>query len=234
MILVCPGCGAAASLEAWANDGDWRELVAFLPKIPAPIQGRALAYLGLWRTGKRALKAARALKILEGLKGLVDIGTVHWEGGETRPAPVELWAQALDAVIERRPQALTNHNYLKHTAWDMAAELAAEKERDHAKTRRREEENAISRGDAEIAEGSGEEQAGEREKERRVRRGCFTCASFKPPKGCGAGLRPVAGNMVMGCGQWAAKTAGVGGLMAGLAKAFTAEHAETAEEGEEE
>jgi hypothetical protein len=125
-------------LEAWANDREWRDLIALLPKIPAQLQARAISYLGLFRSGKRALKPAKAHKVLTGLLDLVNAGTVHWEHGETRPAPVELWAQALDAVIERRPAALTNHNYLKHTAWDMAAGLAAsrETEREMAKRQR--------------------------------------------------------------------------------------------------
>ncbi len=136
MILTCPACGASASLEAWANDREWRELIALLPSIPAQIQAKAISYLGLWRTGNRALKPAKALKILAGLQDLVNKGTVHWEHGETRPAPVELWAQALDVVIERRPSALTNHNYLKHTAWDMAATLAARAESDRETKKR--------------------------------------------------------------------------------------------------
>jgi hypothetical protein len=136
MILTCPACGAGVSLEAWANDKDWREFVAFFPQVPMQIQARAIAYLGLWRTGKRALKPAKALKILAGLLDLVKCGTVHWEHGETRPAPVELWAQALDAVIERRPAALTNHNYLIHCAWDMAATLAARAESDRETKKR--------------------------------------------------------------------------------------------------
>jgi hypothetical protein len=130
MILTCPACCASASLEAWVNDKEWREFVAFFPSVPAQIQLRAISYLGLWRTGKRALKPAKALKILTGLLDLVKPGTVHWEHGETRPAPVELWAQALDAVIERRPSELNSHNYLKHCCWDMAATLAAQAESD--------------------------------------------------------------------------------------------------------
>jgi hypothetical protein len=130
MILTCPSCGAAASLEAWQNDADWRELIATLPAIPAQLQTRALSYLGLFRPAKRALRPARALKILVQLRDLIQIGTIHWDGCETRPAPLGLWEQALDAVIERRPKALTNHNYLRHTAWEMAASLAAQGERD--------------------------------------------------------------------------------------------------------
>ena len=135
MILVCPCCGGSGSIEAWANDKEWRELVALVTKVPAPIQARAISYVGLFRTGKRALRPAKAAKILGGLVDLIAPGTVHWDGGETRPAPVELWAKALDAVIERRPQSLTNHNYLKRTAWEMAAGLAATAEREVEKKR---------------------------------------------------------------------------------------------------
>jgi hypothetical protein len=135
MILVCPCCGASASIEAWANDRDWRDLMTLLPAIPAQLQAKAISYLGLWRSGKRALKPAKAAKILTDLIDLVAAGTIHWDGGETRPAPIELWAKALDAVLERRPQALTSHNYLKHTAWEMAAGLAATLEREMEKKR---------------------------------------------------------------------------------------------------
>jgi hypothetical protein len=202
MIIVCPNCGGSASLEAWLNDRDWRDLVALIPRVPAQLQVRAISYLGLFRSGSRSLKPAKACKVLIGLLDLVEPGTVHWDRGETRPAPLELWAQALDAVIDRRPTALSNHNYLKHTAWEMAGPLAAKAE------------NMVSRGSAENAE--------ERQVEKKPRqRGCFTCGSFTPPKGCKTGHRPVSGNLMLGCGDgWTEKTASVGCLMEGLAEAI--------------
>lgn len=205
MLLVCPGCGGTYSLEAWANDRDWRELIALIPAIPAQLQARAISYLGLFRTGKSALKPAKALKILTGLRDLTAAGTIHWDGGETRPAPVGLWEQALDAVIERRPKGLTNHNYLRHTAWEMASGLAAAREMDHAKTRRREEEQETFR-----------------EESKPRKRGCFVCESFRPPKGCEAKGRPVSGNQMLGCAAWTEKAAPspVGELFGGLAEAL--------------
>ena len=216
MILVCPSCGAVASLEAWLSDPDWRELIEFFPAIPAALQRRAVSYLGLWRKGGRALRPAKALKVLRGLHEMVGNGTVHWEQGETRPAPVELWAEALDAVIERRPAALTNHNYLKHTAWDMAAGLAAEKER------------ASHRRGAESTEGGGSAgfHAGDLsafhggDHSVPKRRGCFTCEHFRPPKSCSEGSHPPSGNQILGCPQWREKPAPVGDLMGGLAGAL--------------
>ncbi len=224
MLLTCPACGAAASLEAWQNDADWRDLVAFVPTIPAQLQSRAISYLGLFRSGKRALKPAKALKILTGLRDLVMDGTVYWEHNEPRPAPLELWAQALDAVIERRPGALTNHNYLKHTAWEMAASLAVQAEREHyhAKTRNREEEQGRHPGEGE--DGSAAFHGGEKPK----RRGCFKCESFRPPKGCGGGSRAVSGNLMLGCDKWKEKAAAAsaGDLMAGLVERLSADDAD--------
>lgn len=128
MRLVCPACGAVASAEAWANDATAREFQDVAMKMPGPVQHLVLPYLGLFRSGKGGLSWSRALRILRDLRDLVEPGSVHWEGAETRPAPAHLWAQALDAVLARRPKALTNHNYLRHTAWEMAGGLAADAE----------------------------------------------------------------------------------------------------------
>ncbi len=130
MRLVCPSCGAVHSLEAWRNEPAWRQFAEALVKLPGPVQSRTLPYLALFRRGERGLTAVRALKILDELVGLVALGTIRWEGGEERPAPPQLWAEALDAVLERRPQGLKNHNYLRHVAWETARGLAAKIERD--------------------------------------------------------------------------------------------------------
>ena len=209
MIMVCPSCGASASLEAWLNDRDWRDLVALIPRVPAQLQVRAISYLGLFRSGSRSLKPAKACKVLVGLLDLVEPGTVHWDRSETRPAPLELWAQALDAVIDRRPTALSNHNYLKHTAWEMAAGLAAKAE------------NMVSRGSAENAE---ERRQAEIEKKPR-RRGCFSCDHFRPPKGCEAKSHPASGNQMLGCDKWIEKppSVSVGNVMGELVERIQAQ-----------
>lgn len=129
MRLVCPACGAAASAEAWGNDAATRRFMEALTRLPAPVQARALPYLGLFRRGEKGLAWPRAERLLASLLELVSPGRVRWEGGEDRPAPPDLWAKALDAVLDRRPQGLSNHNYLRHVAWEMASELAAREER---------------------------------------------------------------------------------------------------------
>lgn len=129
MRLVCPSCGAIHSFEAWQNDPEIRRFVADFMRLPAVVQPRVGAYLACFRKGDKGLRWPIARKVLAGLVDLVSSGRVSWERNELRPAPPELWAEALDAVLNRAPQGLTNHNYLRHTAWSMAAGLAAREER---------------------------------------------------------------------------------------------------------
>lgn len=135
MRLVCPSCGAIASMEAWANDANWRAFAEALTKLPKDIEVRALPYLGLFRKGERGLTPPRARKLLAELLDLVASGTVRWDAGEERPAPTEVWARAMDAVLARRPQGLDNHNYLRRVAWESAKELAAQAERDRERAK---------------------------------------------------------------------------------------------------
>jgi hypothetical protein len=129
MRLICPCCGAVWSAEVGANDAACRQFMAELLRLPPAVQSLALPYLALFRPAKTGLSWPRALKILAGLLDLVGSGRVDWDGSESRPAPPQLWAQAMQATLDRRPAHLTNHNYLRRTAWEMAAGLAAEAER---------------------------------------------------------------------------------------------------------
>ena len=129
MRLVCPSCGAIHSFEAWANDPEVRRFVADFMRLPSVVQPRVGAYLSCFRKGDKGLRWPIARKVLAGLLDLVGSGRVSWERSELRPAPPELWAEALDAVIARDKRGFTNHNYLRHTAFEMAGSLAAQEER---------------------------------------------------------------------------------------------------------
>lgn len=141
MRLICPSCGAAASAEAWQNDSTCRYFFEALVQLPAPVLSRALPYLGLFRQGGKSLPWRRAFTIVRSLKELVEPGTVHWQGGETRPITAQIWGDAMEAALAAGPKGLKNHNYLRHVAWEMAAELAAktEADREAAKKRRAQE-----------------------------------------------------------------------------------------------
>lgn len=147
MKLVCPSCGATASAEAWVNDAAIRYTIEALIGLPTPVRLQALAYLGLFRQGTKALPWRRALNIVTSLKDIVAESTVHWQGGETRPINAEIWGKAIEATLASGPKGLKNHNYLRKCAWEMAAELAAQTEK-----KREEQKRNIRRETAEEPE----------------------------------------------------------------------------------
>jgi hypothetical protein len=136
MRLVCPSCGATASAAAWTNDTAIRYTFDALVQLPSPVLRQALAYLGLFRQGTKALPWQRALVIARSLNELVAEDSVHWQGGETRPINAEIWGKAIEATIASGPKGLRNHNYLRKCAWDLAADLAAKMENKREEQRR--------------------------------------------------------------------------------------------------
>lgn len=137
MRLVCPSCGATASAEAWTNEAAIRYTFEVVIQLPSPVLRQSLAYLGLFRQGTKALPWRRALIVARSLKELVETGSVHWQCGETRPCTAEIWGKAIEATLASCPKGLKNHNYLRHVAWEMAAELAAKMERDREAARQK-------------------------------------------------------------------------------------------------
>lgn len=130
MKLICPACGAQASVEAWKNDTDCRAAMAAVIELPPAVQQRAFAYVGLFRSlSGRGITWAKALKVLRELVEMVKPGTVQWEGWEERPAPPSLWAKAMDQTLLKVTPPLQNHNYLRRTTWSMAEQLAGQSER---------------------------------------------------------------------------------------------------------
>lgn len=137
MRLICPSCGAIASAESWQNDATVRNFLEAIIKLPSAVQIRTLHYLALFRQGNKALPWRRALNLAKSLRDLTDQEVVHWQGGETRPVTVEIWGRAMEATIASGPKGLKNHNYLRHVAWEMAADLAAKTEEDREAKRRK-------------------------------------------------------------------------------------------------
>jgi len=205
MRLVCPCCGAIASLEAWENDGAVRQFIAAMSVLPHQVQPHASRYLGLFRKGGRGLAWQRALRIIQDLRDLVTSGTVHWEGGEVRPAPPELWARIMLQMIEAGKSELTDHNYLRKAVWSEAKALAARVE-----ARANVEKRTVSNEQDEPFAPRGPK-----------KRNCYTCHDFKPPSGCASGNRAVAGNLMAGCGKnWKERASAIGDLAGGIATAI--------------
>ena len=132
MKLICPCCGATASLESWVNDAHARETLAVISRLPDPLPRCLPAYLSLFRPEKSALGWKKALRLAGEIDGLVSAGYVHVQGKVDRDCTPGMWARGMDQMVEGRAALSTpmpNHNYLKKVVHDIAdqADRAREK-----------------------------------------------------------------------------------------------------------
>ncbi len=134
MHLTCPTCAAEFPLEAGFIDSDGKRLAALFAPME-PVLGRAvLGYLRLFKPPKNALRAARAVKLVQALMALVDAGSVCRDerGGARRPATPAMWAAGIDAMLDGKHKLETplgNHNYLRAIVYGLADAADAEAER---------------------------------------------------------------------------------------------------------
>lgn len=137
MHLTCPCCAARFPVEAALTDDAARVAVAAALKLPAPLGDLTLRYLGLFRPAQRALAWDRAAKLLQELLEPIQAAQVRRNGCDWA-APLELWRQGLEQVLEARERLtlpLKGHGYLFEVVAGMAskskgaAEVKAEKQR---------------------------------------------------------------------------------------------------------
>lgn len=132
MKLICPGCGAIASAESWSNDADCREMLLVIAMLPSPLPKTTLGYLSLFRPGTRALGWKKALRLAREIDQLTGKGFVSVQGRVDRNCAAAIWARAMEQMVEQRTSLslpMSNHNYLKKVAYDLAeqAEYQGEK-----------------------------------------------------------------------------------------------------------
>jgi|GEM_PF-373016 len=108
MNLTCPCCHAAFSVETVVQDEAARELLALRGEIGGAWP-QMIAYLGCFRSAKRALAWDRALRLAREVLALA-------EGGATPPLQQAL-AETVEAMRVKRlagdVRPLKNHNYLR-------------------------------------------------------------------------------------------------------------------------
>jgi hypothetical protein len=132
MNLTCPTCGSVHSAEGWENDSVARQVLQVACSLPKAVSGVLLPYLGLFRPEKQALRWSKALKLVNELKTMIDLGHIQIQGKVARPCPPHLWAQAMEQMADRRPVMtlpLKNHNYLRQVAWQIADQADSGRER---------------------------------------------------------------------------------------------------------
>ncbi len=131
MKLICPSCGATASIEAWSNDAIAREAVVAVASLPAPLHLSTLRYLALFRPAKSALSWKKVLRLAGEIKELAEAGYVSTQGQIDRNCPPRIWAAAMDEMVERQgaiKRPLKSHNYLRQVAWGKADDAARTEE----------------------------------------------------------------------------------------------------------
>lgn len=107
MNLTCPSCHTTHSLEAIVQDEAARELIVLIGELPQTVRPHLVAYLGCFRSPKRALSWSRAVKLAREVLAL---------GVEPTALGVAL-ADTVESLRSKRDQGdvrpLTKHNYLK-------------------------------------------------------------------------------------------------------------------------
>ena len=133
MQVKCPACSAAFSLEAALALDAARSALMTALQMPAPLALLFAQYLALFRAPSRAIAFDRADKLMSELLPMVSTGTVTRDG-LTRPAPLPVWQQALERMLELRNAnklqlPLKSHGYLLEIVAGLAESQGAAAER---------------------------------------------------------------------------------------------------------
>ncbi|MDR5857925.1 hypothetical protein FZZ93_02555 [Halomonas eurihalina] len=132
---TCPECGLSADMAAFVAQGEHNQALAAALEIPGQLGPRVVRYLGLFRPQRKALAGGKAVRLLTELRDAIALGRIS-RHGVTRPAPVSVWATALDQLLERPPAKLPlhGHGYLFEVVASVAdqADAQAERQREEA------------------------------------------------------------------------------------------------------
>ncbi|HZF99157.1 MAG TPA: hypothetical protein VEY92_13135 [Pseudoxanthomonas sp.] len=139
MRATCPDCGAQAHLSAFFVEDDGKRLAALLADMQPELGRAVIAYLGLFKPGKNALRLPRAVKLVQELASLINAGSVCRDerNGVRRPASPAMWANGIEQMLAQRASLtlpLENHNYLRAVVFGLAdkADAASERQREES------------------------------------------------------------------------------------------------------
>lgn len=134
MRATCPECGAQAHISAMFADDDGKRLALIAADLPEGIGRPVLAYLGLFKPAKTALRLARAVKLAQEVADLIAAGSVCKDerSGVRRPASPAQWAAGIDQMLAQRGSLslpLESHGYLRAVVYGLADKADAAQER---------------------------------------------------------------------------------------------------------
>ncbi|WNL39854.1 hypothetical protein RN346_04665 [Halomonas sp. PAMB 3232] len=127
---TCPECGMTGDMAAFVTQGEHNQALAVALEMPALLSSRIVRYLGMFRPKSRALASAKSARLLAELKDAITSGVIERKG-VTRDAPLNVWMNALDQLLERPPSnlPLNGHGYLFEVVANVADRHAGEVER---------------------------------------------------------------------------------------------------------
>ncbi len=114
--IRCPCCHSLVSIEQHFEDESLRELMGLLADLPREVSRPLVAYLGLFRSPKRALGYERQLRLAREVLALSGDQVLV---GVALSETVEAIRAKRESFEDVRP--LKNHNYLKRVAESMGA-----------------------------------------------------------------------------------------------------------------
>ncbi len=136
----CPVCRNALTLDVvFAHDGV-RDAILHLINA-SPDAGRLLrpmlGYVGLFAPVKTEMRYERVAALLGELVPMIHAGTVRDANGQTWPAPLDYWRQALEEMMAKRDAGeagglklpLKSHGYLTAIVAGMSNKASASAER---------------------------------------------------------------------------------------------------------
>lgn len=137
MRATCPDCGAQGHVSAFFADEDGKRFASVLAGMQPELGRATIAYLGLFKPAKTALRMARAVKIAQELDALANAGAVCRDerGGVRRACSPTTWAAGIEQMLQQRAVLtlpIENHNYLRAIVFGLAdkADATAERQRE--------------------------------------------------------------------------------------------------------
>lgn len=137
MRATCPECGAQAHVATFFVEDDGKRLAMIVAGMPPELGRATLAYLGLFKPAKNALRLSRAAKIAAEVADLVASGSVSRDDrtGVRRQATAAHWAAGIEQMIGARANLtlpLESHGYLRAVVFGLAdkQDAAAERKRE--------------------------------------------------------------------------------------------------------
>lgn len=129
MNITCPGCGANFPITAGSNDAEARRFAVMMGELPPAIARLMPAYLALHKPLKQGLRWSKMVKLLQDIAPEIAAAQVSRDG-ITHAAPLALWVDALDKLIDMPNLVLplVGNGLLRKILADMAARASGAQE----------------------------------------------------------------------------------------------------------